>query len=453
MLIDLVRGAAALVPSHPAIVSAERMQSYSQLLARSEAIARGLLERGISRFGLAVEDPIDVAPALAGSSALGAEACVYPRQLSDADLEKLAVRFEHRVIVAEHQRKLHFAEGLTLPELETDGGPLPPLPDLSPLLVLTSGTTGMPKGARHDWTRLVAGIRGREGSAEDRWLLAYNPSQFGGLQVLLRVLASRATLIVPGSWDPAQVIEAMREHAVTHVSATPTFWRLLTGRLHGERDQSLALRQITLGGEAVPDGLIERLRAIFPQAHISQVYASTEAGSVVSVNDGRSGLPLSLLDRDETAAVRLRIVDHELQMKSRVGMLGYYHGDDDQDGWRATGDMVEIRGGRIHFVGRRDEIINVGGVKVPPLPIEEIAGAVDGVEQVAVFARPNALTGQIVAMHVVAEPGVDTEALEQRIRAACAALPRAAWPRRIHFVDALDERGHKLIRNSPQGGP
>lgn len=99
-------------------------------------------------------------------------------------------------------------------------------------------------------------------------------------------------------------------------------------------------------------------------------------------------------------------------------------------------------------MGRGDEIINVGGVKVPPLPVEEIACAVDGVEEVAVYGRPNALTGHIVAMDVVAAAGANTEVLEQRIRAACEALPRAARPRRIRFVDALHTRGHKLVRNS-----
>jgi acyl-coenzyme A synthetase/AMP-(fatty) acid ligase len=243
------------------------------------------------------------------------------------------------------------------------------------------------------------------------------------------------------------VIAAIREHRVTHVSATPTFWRLLSGRLNPERAAELPLEQITLGGEAAPEDLIRRVRTLFPSARISHVYAGTEFGSVVSVRDGHSGLPLSVLDRDETAEVQMRIIDGELQIRSRVGMLGYHRDDDDPSEWRDTGDLVEVRDGRIHFIGRTTEIINVGGAKIHPLPVEELVCSVDGVELAAVYGRRNAVTGQIVAVDVVAAPGTDTDELEQRIRDATQALPAAGRPRRIRFVPELDIRGSKLMRH------
>ena len=73
-----------------------------------------------------------------------------------------------------------------------------------------------------------------------------------------------------------------------------------------------------------------------------------------------------------------RVVEGELWVRSTIGMLGYYGEPPiDPDGWRPTGDLVEIVGDRIEFRGRASEIINVGGVKVHPLPIEERIGAVD----------------------------------------------------------------------------
>ena len=111
-----------------------------------------------------------------------------------------------------------------------------------------------------------------------------------------------------------------------------------------------------------------------------------------------------------------RIVDGELHARSRVGMLGY-HGDaeaGDADGWRPTGDLVEIDGDRILFAGRTSEVINVGGVKVHPLRVEEVA-----------------------------------------IRAACAVLPDAAMPPRIRFVESLAVIEHKIARrvaDDPAGG-
>jgi acyl-coenzyme A synthetase/AMP-(fatty) acid ligase len=108
---------------------------------------------------------------------------------------------------------------------------------------------------------------------------------------------------------------------------------------------------------------------------------------------------------------------------------------------------VEVRDDRIHFVGRRTEIINVGGAKVHPLPVEEVVCSVEGVQIAAVYGRPNAVTGQIVAVDVVAAPGVDTDELTKRIRSACQErLPAAGRPRRIRFVDELEIKGNKLMR-------
>jgi acyl-CoA synthetase (AMP-forming)/AMP-acid ligase II len=447
MLIELVRRAAAAQPQQAAVISAGREHSYAACLERSGAIARGLSQRGITRFGIALEDPADIVAALAGSSAVGSEACVYPRELGPGDRRRLAEAFDHRIVLAGRSSGLEPA--LSLDELASEPGPLPTTPTTAPVLVLTTGTTGTPKGARHDWSRLVDATRRRDPSPAQRWLLAYNLNQFGGLQVLLHVLASQATLVAADSSRAADVIDAIQAHRVTHISATPTFWRLLAGSLDRETAAELHVRQVTLGGEPVQEGLIEKLRELFAGARISQIYGSTEAGTAVSVNDGRSGLPLSILDRDENADVRVRIVDGELQMRSRIGMLGYYHGRDERPGdddWKPTGDLVEIRGDRIQFVGRKGEIINVGGVKVRPLAVEELACAVDGVELAAAYGRRNAVTGQIVVLDVVVAPGADKPSLEDAIRAACEALPRAARPRRVNFVDSLDLRGHKVKR-------
>jgi acyl-CoA synthetase (AMP-forming)/AMP-acid ligase II len=335
---------------------------------------------------------------------------------------------------------------VTLEQLQRAQGPDPSTPEATPVLIMTTGTTGEQKGARHDWRRLVASVRRPDAERGTRWLLAYNLNQFAGIQILLHVLASGATLVAPPSRRAEDVIETIQRERVTHASATPTFWRLVVGRLDPATALKLPLAQITLGGEATPEGLIERLHELFPQTRISHVYAGTEFGSAVSVRDGRSGLPMSVLERDDDAPVRLRIVDDELQIRSRVGMLGYHERADDESEWRPTGDLVEVRGDRIHFVGRRTEMINVGGAKVHPLPVEEVVCAVDGVQLAAVYGRPNAVTGQIVAVDVVAADGVDTDELAVRIKAACQKLPAAGRPRRIRFVPELEIRGNKLMR-------
>lgn len=442
MLIDLLRTAAAEIPDQPLIRTGDATLTYADVLHASEALARGLHHRSIERFAC-LGEAVDVLTLLCASTATGAEACVYPNAADDATIEEYAELFGHDVVVTTRStsRATVAPEEIAAPDRD-----LPPRPERTPVLILTTGTTGTPKAVRHDWARLVNAAKSIDPRPGTRWLLAYNLNQFAGVQVLIHVLRSRATLVVPPSFQPRDAVGVIRELGVTHVSATPTFWRLAVAMLDEAGARELPLEQITLGGEAVPAPLLERLSALFPSARISQVYASTEFGSSVSVRDREIGLPASVLDRAEDADVQMRIVDGELQTRSRVGMLGYYGEDDADTDWRATGDLVELRGDRIVFVGRTSDIINVGGVKVHPLPVEEIVGRVADVHAARVYGRSNPVTGQIVAVDVVPRPGTDTERLDDEIRDACEALPPAARPRRIRFVDALEMRGHKIVR-------
>lgn len=458
MLIELLREASTADPDKAVILpAAGEPVSYVECLARSERLAQGLRRRGINRFACLVRDPADVIALLCAASAVGAEPCLYPPDLGDAGIGELSTAFDHRVVVGDRPVAVDGVETVGLGDLAPHDSGDPAVADrpaAAPVLILTSGTTGRPKGARHDWARLAARPRAgrRPGPADPagaRWLLAYNLNQFAGIQVLLHVLATGATLVVGASNQPRDALAAMRRTGVTHVSATPTFWRFVTGLLDEATAAELPLQQITLGGEAVPEHVLGELRRLFPAVKISQIYASTESGSGLSVADVSNGLPAAVLDRGDDADVAMRIVDGQLEIRSRVGMVGYY-GEPElgDDHWRPTGDLVELRDGRIHFVGRAFETINVGGVKVHPLPVEEAVGAVAGVEVAHAYGRKNPMTGQIVAVDVVVRPGADTEVVEDAIRAACEVLPPAAQPRRIRFVDALDLTGGKIARKA-----
>jgi acyl-CoA synthetase (AMP-forming)/AMP-acid ligase II len=450
-VIDLIRSASRLNPDAPAIVSASGTISYGELVERAESFARGLSSRDLTRVACVVTDPVTLVALLAATSAIGCEACTYAPLLHDAGIDELAEAFGHTVVLSDRKLDLAKAAVIAMDELPTTGGTLEP-PAAAPLLVLTTGTTARPKAARHDWARLMAPAQRRARSADERWLLAFNLNQFAGLQVLLHVLASGATLVVPESIQPRDALAAMLDFRVTHLSATPTFWRFLVALLNDGSSPKPHLVQATLGGEASSGQLLDDVRRLFPEARVSHVYASTEVGSGVSVGDGLQGLPLSVLDRSDGTDVQFRIVDGQLEARSSVGMFGY-HGDkaSETDGWRATGDLVEIRDDRIVFVGRSSETINVGGVKVHPLSIEEVVSAVDGVRLARAYARANPVSGQIVALDVVAAPGADQELVEDAIREACQILAPAAQPRRIRFVEELELREHKIARSVTAG--
>jgi acyl-coenzyme A synthetase/AMP-(fatty) acid ligase len=449
VLIELLREAAAEVPDQPLVLSPERTLTYAKCLERSQAFAGGLREHAVERAACVVDDVGDLIALLCASSAVGAELCAYPDTVDETVIREHAAAFDQPVVITDRALELVPPPAvLPLDKLATSRGETPPRGDRAPVLILTTGTTGQQKAARHDWSRLVASARRRRAPSGARWLLTYNPSQFAGVQILVHVLASRATLVVGRSRQPRDGLDAMREQGVTHASATPTFWRMVASLLDEDGARELRLEQITLGGEAVPAWLLDRLASLFPDVRISQVYASTEFGSALSVRDRRNGLPLSILDRDADDEVQFRIVDGELQFRSRVGMLGYHGEEDGGDDWRPTGDVVEIRDDRLFFVGRSSDTINVGGVKVHPLPVEELVGGLEGVELARAYGRPNPITGQIVAVDVVPRDGVDTGQLDEQIRAECQVLPPALQPKRIRFVPELEVRGDKLSRRS-----
>lgn len=450
-MLELIRRVAEADPGRTAILTHDVELGYGDLCRRAESVAAALTARGITRFATLDVDAEVVVPLLAGASLAGAEACQYP-PVEPTEVADLLARFDHEVLVSSRDDLASVGVPVLHPDdLLADQPPAdrPPAggPDARPHLVLTTGTTGAPRGVRHDWDRLLRSTTRIQAGAGQRWLLAYGLHQFAGLQILLHVFAAGATLVAPAPRRPREGLAAIRELGVTHASATPTYWRFLLAEQRSDGGGVPRLEQITLGGEAIPEPLLGELGEAFPEAKVSQVYAASEFGSTGSMRDGRAGLSADVLDRGDDADVAMKVVDGELWIRSRTGMLGYYGEPPvEADGWRATGDLVEVAGDRILFRGRTSEIINVGGVKVHPLPIEERVSAVPGVDMARVYGRPNAMTGAIVALEVIASPDADTDEVDAAIRSACEDLPAAARPRSIRFVDSVATRSGKIVR-------
>ncbi|MCR1786191.1 acyl--CoA ligase [Nocardioides carbamazepini] len=452
-MIEFLRRGAQTRPERPAVVTHDLTVSYAELLAMAEGAATALSELGADRIALADHEAAPVIALMAAAAATGVEVCLLPPDGAEQVLD-LVGRFDHTVVVTDRDdlpesalpagvRRVGLAGLLATPAQSAPGD----LPAHRPHLVLTTGTTGAPRGVRHDWGRLVRSTAHVQPAGDEHWLLCFGLHQFAGLQVLLHVLAAGATLVAPAPRRPREGLAAMRALGVTHASATPTYWRFLLAELRADGGPVPQLRQITLGGEAVPGPLLGELATTFPDAHVSQVYAASEFGSTGSMRDRRAGLSTAVLERGEDADVALKVVDGELWIRSRTGMVGYYGEPDvDAEEWRPTGDLVAVEDGRLVFLGRSSEIINVGGVKVHPLVIEERIGAVAGVDVARVYGRRNPMTGQIVAVEVVASAGADTTAIDAAIRAACADLPSASRPRSIRFVDEVSTTGSKIVR-------
>jgi acyl-CoA synthetase (AMP-forming)/AMP-acid ligase II len=452
-MIELLERAADAAPEQTAVVTPEGSVSYGDLLDEARRVGAALRERDITRFAVVEPDAAWAIRILAGAALAGAEPCQYQADIAVTEFERQADALGHSIVIT-RRSDLGGAKAIIRPEELTEqrrpavGQPA----TAQPLMIRTTGTTGPPKAARHDWRILTKTVRGRRPRPDQRWLLAYGPHQFAGIQVMQHVMACQATLIAPFPRQPRDGVEALLSKRVTVVSATPTYFRFLLAEARSRDVQLPPLEQITLGGEAIPPDLLDRLRLTFPAAKISQVYASTEFGSVMSVRDGEAGFSVDALYSESNPEATVRIIDGALWVKAEAGMLGYA-GDDDPDaspaevdGWRSTGDLVEIVGSRVLFRGRDSEVINVGGVKVDPLPVENRIAGLPGVAAARVFGRANPLTGAIVAAEIIPASEADQKSIRIDIKEALEDLPPAWHPRSVKFVDALETRGEKTVR-------
>lgn len=454
-MIRLLERAAAASPDHPAVTTHEGSATYAEVLRDARGIAAALQQRGIERFALVEPDMGWVLRVLAGAALAGVEPCQYQADMDAAEFADQSGALGHTVVVS---RRTDL--GAALEVIDPLDLALPPPDDFvpadgsQPLIIRTTGTTGLPKAARHDWQVLSRTVADRRPRSDQRWLMAYGPHQFAGIQMMLHVVASQATLVAPFPRQPRDGLDALISEGVTCLSATPTYWRFLLAEARSRKVELPPLQQVTLGGEASPQDLLDELKSTFPGAKVSHVYASTEFGSVAAVSDGRPGFAVSAVFGNGNTTSSLRIIDGELWVRATAGMLEYAgepapdvdHPDDE---WKPTGDLVEIVGDRVEFRGRTSEVINVGGVKVHPLPIEKRISALDSVALVRVFGRANRLTGAIVAAEIVpngSTEDIDTEHIRRQVKAAVSDLPPAWHPRSITFVEAIETRGDKTIR-------
>lgn len=271
-------------------------------------------------------------------------------------------------------------------------------------VLATSGTTGTPKLVQHSWASLTRTVR--EGGPPQRWGQVYNLCRFAGLQVFVQSLLSRSTLVLPRlDRGLGEQVAFLAAQGVTALSATPTLWRKI---LMLPESRALPLRQVTLGGEIADSFILAALAERFPQARIVHIYASTEAGAAFSVTDGEAGFPASYLEGGSATRAAIEVRDGRLFVRNngvRPGYLGQDGRFVDERGFVDTGDMVERRGDRFHFLGRANGMINVGGNKLYPEEVENVLLEHPGIRFARVGAQKSPIMGQLVAAEVVPASG------------------------------------------------
>jgi len=323
-------------------------------------------------------------------------------------------------------------------------------------VLLTSGTTGAPKMLIHSLRTLTAAIKSRNEAGPIIWGTFYDMRRYGGLQIFLRTILGNGSLILSSVDEPlGDYLVRLGAHAVTHILGTPSHWRRV---LMSPFAHEIAPHYVRLSGEIADQAILDRLRSVYPHAGVTHAFASTEAGVGFEVDDGFEGFPASIVNgRGE---VEFQIEDNSLRIRSARAAACYIGAKDltvaDDQGFVDTGDIVELRGERYFFLGRRGGVINVGGLKVHPEEVEAVINRHPEVRMSRVRSRRNPVTGSIVVADVVLKLQRDCSGasariaeIEQEILNLCReTLARHKIPTAIYFVPNLEvSASGKVIRH------
>lgn len=304
------------------------------------------------------------------------------------------------------------------------------------LVLFTSGSSGEPKGALHDFSKLL-----NKFTVKRHALLTINFLLFdhwGGLNTLFHVLSNGGTLVFLENRNPDYVCRLIEKYKVELLPTSPTFLNMLVISRAYERYSLNSLKLISYGAEPMPESLLILLNKLFPTIKLQQTYGLIELGVMRSQSQGNGSLWVKIGGE----GYQTRVEDGILQIKSDSAMLGYLNAPSPftEDGWFITGDSVEVDGEYFKILGRKSEIINVGGEKVFPQEVENVILEIPDIIDVVVFAESNKLTGKIVCAKVKYTGTENKSEIIKQIKTHCRTkLETFKIPVKVLFADETFE--------------
>ena len=335
-------------------------------------------------------------------------------------------------------------------------------------ILYTSGTTGKPKGAMLTHYNIVQNaldtantLRATE---EDRYLVQVPFSHCFGCVLGITAAVNKASAIIPlPVFTPENSLKAIEENKATIVHGVPTMFIRMLEVLKTKKYDMSSMRTGIMAGAPCP---VEVVKAVKSEMNMDVLiaYGLTEASPVITMTsfDDSDELKAETVGRT-IPGVCVKIVDEdrkevpigemgELACRGYNVMKGYYKRPEataetiDEEGWLYTGDLATIdKYGYVRIVGRKKEMIIVGGFNVYPREIEEYIREFDKVQDVAVAGVPDKELGEVVGAAVIPREGVTIDPIEI-VDFCYGKIASAKVPRYVIIVDELPISGRGKVQ-------
>ncbi|MEM1035905.1 MAG: class I adenylate-forming enzyme family protein [Pseudomonadota bacterium] len=407
-------------------------------------------------LALAADNSLEHVYCLLGALRLGAVVCLINTKLALADQQALIDEADCVLVASDRA----FETNLPLIDISKLTGAVdlrapywsPGEEDLA-LIMYTSGSSGLPKGvpiSHHGYSWALRQFTGLAETMAGRSAIVAAPLfHMNGQFHLLNLLSSGAHVVLMKTFSASGMLNAIVRHGVVRVTGVPTMAALMAEAIETGSGHSVDhVEQIGLGSSPLSKQLLSRIQAAFPSANITNGFGTTETGPV-SFSAHPDGLPTPPTALGALmAGVEARLVDGPsedegiLHVRNPMTLKGYWKRPDDsaarltEDGWYITGDrMRRDENGFYSFVGRADDMMQVGAENVFPASVEQLLERHEGVVEAAVVAVPHAVKNEApVAFVIRSDPSLSEDDLKAY---TIENGPAYAHPRRIFFVESL----------------
>lgn len=414
--------------------------TYSELLDFAESFGVSLIKQ---KYGICCKSELNTARMLFACLYAGKTAVLLSPRYGEKHSQKIIETINLSFIITD--------ENIT--QIKSENEESEEIYDV-PVIMCTSGTTGAPKGAMITDENLITNLIDIHYyfniNCNDRILITrplYHCAVLTG-EFFIALMKGLDITFYNGEFNPIRVIEQIRQQYITVMCGTPTLFYHLCYVSKRQSDE-LSLRTIAISGECMTSAVATIIRKTMPDVDVYNVYGLTEASPRVSY------LPTNLFDKYPTSvglplnSLSVKIVDHELLIKGKSIMKGYYNDPSAtrkciDNEWLHTGDIAEIdKNGFIFIKSRKDNMIIRAGMNIYPQEIENALKKNDNIEEVLAFGVRDEKTGQKIHLKVVGSKLTKTQVFELCKKH----LPSYQFPDFIEIVTEISKNSSgKVIR-------